>query len=187
MPCAYFVTADVVQYRLFHKDAAKCNLLIYLVLIRVFFPLDDPVTVSTSSPSPSLVVISRPSVNFTPQAVSIDLSKNTNAVPLSSLSNGTGNITIFNIDESQTSLNLSTESSGYVSNSTTSSLGNISLNQSAVNGDELELDGKGVSAATLIVDQRIPLHSQSTFSALPMPPSTSSAGRRRTISSNSNR
>lgn len=137
---------------------------------------------STSSPSPSLVVISRPSVNFTPQAVSIDLSKNANAIPLS---NGAGSITIYNIDESQTSLNLSTESSGYVSNSTTSSLGNLSLNQSVVNGDELELDGKANGATTLIVDQRIPI--QSTFNALPMPATSSSINRRRTISSNSNR
>ena len=160
----------------------------FLTKFSTFVSFPDDIkseTVSSSSTSPSLVVISRPSANFTPQAVSIDLSKNANAIPLS-LSNGTGNITIFNIDESQASLNLSTESSGYVSNSTTSSLGNLSLNQSGANGDELEVDMKSGSA-TLVVDQRIPLHSQSTFSALPMPPSTSSLGRRRTISSNSSR
>lgn len=151
---------------------------------------------TVSSPSPSLVVISRPSVNFNPQSVSIDLSKSTgNSIPLSTISNGTNSITIYNIDESQTSLNLSTESSGYVSNSTTSSLGNVSLNQSVTNGDEMEVDIKNVvttlpttTPTTLVLDQRIP--ALQTFSALPMPQSSSSsssAGRRRTISSNSNR
>lgn len=150
---------------------------------------------TVSSPSPSLVVISRPTVNFNPQSVSIDLSKNTgNPIPLSTLSNGTNSITIYNIDESQTSLNLSTESSGYVSNSTTSSLGNVSLNQSVSNGDEMEVDIKSTVPTTvpttLILDQRIPALQTQTFSALPMPQSSSSsssAGRRRTISSNSNR
>lgn len=141
--------------------------------------LDD---IKAEASSPSLVVITRPSQQQQ-QPVSIDLSKN--AIPLSTISNGTSSITIYNIDESQASLNLSTESSGYVSNSTTSSLGNVSLNQSIVNGgDELEVDGK---ITTLIVDQRISIPSPSTFNALPMPPSTSSLNRRRTISSNSNR
>ncbi|XP_070490181.1 uncharacterized protein [Chironomus tepperi] len=157
---------------------------------------DDLKPVETvSSPSPSLVVISRPTVNFNPQSVSIDLSKSTgNPIPLSTLSNGTNSITIYNIDESQTSLNLSTESSGYVSNSTTSSLGNVSLNQSVTNGDEMEVDIKTTTVptttpTTLILDQRIPALQTQTFSALPMPQSSSSsssAGRRRTISSNSN-
>lgn len=139
-----------------------------------------------------MVVISRSSgnSNFAPQAVSIDLSKNANAIPISTLSNGNGHsITIYNIDESQASLNLSTESSGYVSNSTTSSLGNISLNQSGiVNGEDLEIvDKNGSGATSLVVDQRISINSPSTFNALPIPPSTSGANRRRTISSNSNR
>jgi hypothetical protein len=153
-------------------------------MLTIFILTDEakPECVSTSASSPSLVVISRPSVNYTSQAVSIDLSKNANAIPLS---NGSGSITIYNINESQASLNLSTESSGYVSNSTTSSLGNLSLNQSAMNGDELELEGKGNGATTLIMDQRIPI--QSTFNTLSMPASSSSVNRRRTISSNSNR
>ncbi|KAL7016410.1 hypothetical protein ACKWTF_010017 [Chironomus riparius] len=155
---------------------------------------DDLKPVETvSSPTPSLVVISRPSVNFNPQSVSIDLSKTTgNSIPLSTLSNGTNSITIYNIDESQTSLNLSTESSGYVSNSTTSSLGNVSLNQSVTNGDEMEVDIKSIpitAPTTLVLDQRIPALQTQTFCALPMPQSSSSSssvGRRRTISSNSN-
>lgn len=148
---------------------------------------------STLSTSPSLVVISRPPVNFNPQTVSIDLSKNTgNPIPISTISNGSNSITIYNIDESQTSLNLSTESSGYVSNSTTSSLGNVSLNQSVTNGEDMEIDGKiatSTTATPLVLDQRIPsLQSQSTFNVLPQSSSSSSsAGRRRTISSNSNR
>lgn len=148
-----------------------------IIILNILFFIDD---IKAETSSPSLVVITRPSQ----QPVSIDLSKNANAVPLSTISNGTSSITIYNIDESQASLNLSTESSGYVSNSTTSSLGNVSLNQSIVNGDELEVDGK---ITTLIVDQRISIPSPSTFNALPMPPSTSSLNRRRTISSNSNR
>lgn len=131
------------------------------------------------SPAPSLVVISHPQpVHFTPQPVTIDLSKNS-PLPLT-LTNGKS-VTIYSIDESQTSLNLSAESSGYVSNSTTSSLGNLSLNQSGVNGDDLEME-KSVS----LLDQRLTAPMQSTFSALPMPPAISS-GRRRTISTNSNR
>jgi hypothetical protein len=157
------------------------NILFFIL----FFPLDDvkPVETVSSSSSPSLVLISRQPASFTPQSVSIDLSKSTtNSIPISTITNGTGSITIYNIDESQTSLNLSTESSGYVSNSTTSSIGNISLNQSGTNGDELDVEAK--ATATLVVDQRIPtVQSQSTFNALPMPPSS----RRRTISSNSNR
>jgi hypothetical protein len=95
------------------------------------------------------------------------------------LTNGSGSsVTIYNIDESQTSLNLSTESSGYVSNSTTSSLGNVSLNQSVINGDDLEMEKNAA-----LMDQRLSAPAQSTFSALPMPRD----GRRRTISSNSNR
>ena len=147
-----------------------------------FFPEETSpiVTITnTESPTPSLVVISRPSVQFTPQPVTIDLSKSS-AVPLT-LTNGSG-ITIYSIDESQNSINLSAESSGYVSNSTSSSLGNLSLNQSAVNGDDLEIE-RNVS----LLDQRLssaPM--QSTFSALPMPASVSGE-RRRTISSNSNR
>ncbi|CRK88415.1 CLUMA_CG002184, isoform A [Clunio marinus] len=134
---------------------------------------------SESSPSPSLVVISRPPAHFTPQQVTIDLSKNS-TIP-STLSNGSGNsVTIYNIDESPTSLNLSTESSGYVSNSTTSSLGNLSLNQSGVNGEDVESE-----KSSPLLDQKLSTPIQSTFSALPMPPSVSS-GRRRTISSNSN-
>jgi hypothetical protein len=174
---------------------------IFLIMKKIlqFFFVDDlkPME-AVSSPSPSLVVISRPSVNFNPQSVSIDLSKSTgNSIPLSTISNGTNSITIYNIDESQTSLNLSTESSGYVSNSTTSSLGNVSLNQSVTNGDEMEVDIKSVMTSvptttptTLVLDQRIPALQTQTFSALPMPQSSSSsssAGRRRTISSNSNR
>lgn len=127
--------------------------------------------------SPSLMVISRSPVHITPQTVTIDLSKSV-STPLK-MTNGLG-VTIYNIDESQTSLNLSAESSGYVSNSTTSSLGNVSLNQSGSNGDDLEME-KNVS----LLDQRLTVPNQSTFNALPMPPSVS--GRRRTISSNSNR
>lgn len=130
----------------------------------------------SESPTPPLVIISRPTVHFTPQPVTIDFSKNS-TVPLT-LANGssTNNVTIFNIDESQASLNLSTESSGYVSNSTSSS-----LNQSGANGDDLEME-KNIS----LIEQRLITPSQSTFSALPMPPTVSN-GRRRTISSNSNR
>jgi hypothetical protein len=146
-----------------------------------FLEETNPIVTSTitESPTPSLVVISRPPAHFTPQPVTIDLSK-TSTVPLT-LTNGNGVTTIYNIDESQTSLNLSAESSGYVSNSTTSSLGNVSLNQSAVNGDDLEIE-RNVS----LLDQRLSsVPMQSTFNALPMPTSMS-GGRRRTISSNSN-
>lgn len=144
------------------------------------FPFTEEVKPNQETPSPSLVVISRPPVHFNPQPVTIDLSK-TSTIPLT-LTNGSGNSgTIYNIDESQTSLNLSAESSGYVSNSTSSSLGNVSLNQSAVNGDDLEMEKN-----SSLLDQRLSVPSQSTFSALPMPPSMS-GGRRRTISSNSNR
>jgi hypothetical protein len=167
----------------------------------IFIFVDDVKSIAAVS-SPSLVVISRPSVNLTSQPVSFDLSKtnihnNNNSVPLTTLSNGTNSITIFNIDESQASLNLSTESSGYVS-STTSSLGNVSLNQSGINGDDLDIEvnngmvGKNTPPTTLILDQHrlAALQTpQTTFNALPMPTTTplSSAGRRRTISSNSNR
>lgn len=134
------------------------------------------------SPTPSLVVISNPSVLFTPQPTTIDLSKTSTLSNQLTLTNGSSkSITIYNIDESQSSLNLSAESSGYVSNNTTSSLGNLSLNQSGVNGEDLEIE-KSVS----LLDQRLTAPLQSTFSALPMPPSMS-GGRRRTISSNSNR
>lgn len=143
--------------------------------ISAFNVIPEKTKPSSESSSPSLVVISRPPVNFTPQPVTIDLSK-TSSVPLT-LTNGSGSsVTVYNIDESQTSLNLSTESSGYVSNSTSSS-----LNQSAVNGDDLEIE-KNIS----LLDQRLSTPVPSSFSALPMPPSVSN-GRRRTISSNSNR
>lgn len=149
------------------------------ILISIIFNLiAEEIKPNPESPAPSLVVISHPPVHFTPQPVTIDLSKNS-PLPLT-LTNGKS-ITIYNIDESQTSLNLSAESSGYVSNSTTSSLGNLSLNQSGVNGDDLEME-KSVS----LLDQRLTAPMQSTFSALPMPPAMSS-GRRRTISTNSNR
>lgn len=104
------------------------------------------------------------------QTITVNLSKS------SSVNNGPGNsITICNIDESQASLNLSAESSGYVSNSTTSS-----FNQSGANVEDTELEKTSSS-----IEQRLITPIQSTFSALPMP--TISSERRRTISSNSNR
>lgn len=133
-------------------------------------PLSEEIKPVSEPSSPSIVVITRPTPHYTPQPISVDLSK---AVPLT---NGGTTTTIFNLDESQASLNLSTESSGYVSNSTTSS-----LNQSGINGDDLELE-----KSALVMEQRLLTPIQSSFNALPMPTSASN-GRRRTISSNSNR
>lgn len=140
-----------------------------------FLSFLEEIKTSSGSPTPSLIVISHSPVQFTPQPVSIDLSKSP-SIPLNLINGSGSNVTIYNIEESQTSLNLSTESSGYVSNSTTSS-----LNQSALNGDDHDLE-KNIS----LLDQRLSTPIQSTFSALPMPPSITN-GRRRTISSNSNR
>lgn len=156
---------------------SSCNELIRLITKRAFtyFIFKEETKLGTESPTPALVVISRPPVNFITQPMTIDLSKNS-TIPLSLTNESSSNVTIYNIDESQTSLNLSAESSGYVSNSTTSS-----LNQSATNSDDLELE-KNIT----LQDQRLLTPIQSTFSALPMPPSASN-GRRRTISSNSNR
>lgn len=140
-------------------------------LTPIFLPLAEEIKPVSEPSSPSIVVITRPTPHYTPQPVTIDLSK-ASAIPLT---NG-GTTTIFNLDESQASLNLSTESSGYVSNSTTSS-----LNQSGSNGDDIELE-----KSALMMEQRLLTPIQSTFNALPMPTSASN-GRRRTISSNSNR
>lgn len=146
----------------------------FLILFLSFPFLAEEVKPISSPASPSLVVISRPNAHFAPQPITIDLSKNS---PVK-LTNGSSNsVTMFNIDESQTSLNLSAESSGYVSNSTSSS-----LNQSGTNGDDLELE----RSSTMMEHRLSTTPIQSTFSALPMPTS-GSIGRRRTISSNSNR
>lgn len=137
-----------------------------------FLPLAEEIKPVSEPSSPSIVVITRPTPHYTtPQPVTIDLSK----ASTNPLTNG-GTTTIFNLDESQASLNLSTESSGYVSNSTTSS-----LNQSGSNVDDIELE-----KSALMMEQRLLTPIQSTFNALPMPTSVNN-GRRRTISSNSNR
>lgn len=94
------------------------------------------------------------------------------------------NITLYNIDESQSSLNLSTESSGYLSNSTNSSMVNISFSHTNVPHDEPSESSSQQQVDQLQQEvQRI--QQQVAFNPVQLPTSTIS-GRRRTISSNSN-
>ena len=136
------------------------------------------------------MVISRPNVQFTSQTqqpqqhqVSINLSPRNGPMQCNTITsnnsqtptikNGVVSQQLFSVDES---LNLSAESSGYISNSTNSSIGNISLNHSQA----LELLGDFEKSSLEL--QKIQ-QQQATFSTL----AGSSNGRRRTISSNSNR
>ncbi len=163
-----------------------------------------------------MVVISQPNTTFSspsqlPQKeVTIDLSKsspiNYSTVPqtvnhhplakplqipngaIVSTSTPHNNITLYNIDESQSSLNLSTESSGYLSNSTNSSMVNISFNHTNVvpHDEPSELDKATSSQAELLLQEVQRIQQAVAFNPVQLPTSTIS-GRRRTISSNSNR
>lgn len=106
------------------------------------------------------------------------------------------NITIFNhIDESNTSLNLTSDTSGYLSNSTDTSLMNASFSHKIIVPSAVEENlEKGGAQAILQpqTEQQLQqevqrIQQQAAFNPLPLPNSTITGSRRRTISSNSNR
>lgn len=180
--------------------------------------------------APSLVVISRPNVQFSPpnqQQQSIDLSKNspihvatlssnvtststpiiksipvtngklitttaiTNSTSSIPTSHNNSTITLYNhIDESHTSLNLTSDSSGYLTNSTDTSLASVSFNHKAnvPTLDEINYDKGPQSHSEQQLQQEVQrIQQQATFNPVQLAASSMTSGRRRTISSNSNR
>ena len=152
-------------------------LLILTDEINAQMPVESPIIESP------IIVTTQPNVQYTSEPITIDLSNNL-PLPLTIPNGIISNVTLYNIDESHASLNLSTGSSGY----STSSIGNNSLNQSNPADDLVVVDIEKSVAVPEQFDENFLTQQQqlSSFNPLQIPPDLL-IGRRRTISSNSNR
>lgn len=131
-----------------------------------------------------IIVTTHPNVQYISEPITIDLPQSL-PLPLTIPNGIINNVTLYNIDESHASLNLSTGSSGY----STSSIGNSSLNQSAPAEDLVVVELEKNVAVPEQFDENFLTQQQqqlSSFNPLQIP-SSLLIGRRRTISSNSNR